>query len=166
MAESPKISVRFPAELQALLSDHVRQGRRVSDVIRAAVELYLGVRSPEELAFPVHRRKNVTCAIISPMHRESRTRFCSPPGCILPTETANRATTTCVRVSARHLDACPWHGPYRAPGLYATGRSGGGRVRGGLSPEPHAPAPRRCLGHVSRGIVHETPRILSRALHL
>jgi Arc/MetJ-type ribon-helix-helix transcriptional regulator len=44
MPSTPKISVRLTPELQALLSDHVRQGRRVSDILRAALELYLGVQ--------------------------------------------------------------------------------------------------------------------------
>jgi len=49
MADRPKISVRLPAELHALLSDMVRQGRRVSDVLRAALEVYLGVQPPTAL---------------------------------------------------------------------------------------------------------------------
>ena len=47
MADSSKISVRLTSEIQALLSDHVRHGRRVSDIIRTALEGYLGVRPTE-----------------------------------------------------------------------------------------------------------------------
>ena len=41
----PKITFRLSVALQEALSDHVRQhGRQVSDVIRAALETYLGLR--------------------------------------------------------------------------------------------------------------------------
>src|SRR5262252_9232802 len=40
----PKISVRLPVALQAALSDHVRQhGGQVSDILRDALEAYLGL---------------------------------------------------------------------------------------------------------------------------
>jgi hypothetical protein len=45
MADSPKISFRLSADLQAALAAHVRQhGGRVSDIVREALEAYLGVR--------------------------------------------------------------------------------------------------------------------------
>jgi Arc/MetJ-type ribon-helix-helix transcriptional regulator len=44
MSDNAKISIRLSPELQALLSARLRQGRRVSEVIRDALEAYLGIR--------------------------------------------------------------------------------------------------------------------------
>lgn len=49
MSDSSKISFRLSPELQAALSARVRQGRRVSDILREALETYLGMRPPERL---------------------------------------------------------------------------------------------------------------------
>jgi hypothetical protein len=43
MSDSSKISFRLSPALQAALAAHVGQGRRVSDILREALEAYLGV---------------------------------------------------------------------------------------------------------------------------
>jgi hypothetical protein len=44
MPPGPRITVRLTPALDALVSDHVRQGTSVSDLVREALEAYLGVR--------------------------------------------------------------------------------------------------------------------------
>src|SRR5437763_1476248 len=57
MVDRAKISVRLSPEIQALLSDRIRQtGTHVSDILREALEAYLGIRptqGPTELAAAV-----------------------------------------------------------------------------------------------------------------
>ena len=52
MSDSHKISVSLSLELYELLAAHVRQGRRVSDVIREALGAYLGRRPTERPPAP------------------------------------------------------------------------------------------------------------------
>ena len=52
MSDSHKISVSLSLELYELLAAHVRQGRRVSDVIREALGAYLGMRPTERPTAP------------------------------------------------------------------------------------------------------------------
>ena len=44
MPSSPRYTVRLPAALDALVSDAVRHGQSVSDIIRGALEAYFAVR--------------------------------------------------------------------------------------------------------------------------
>jgi Arc/MetJ-type ribon-helix-helix transcriptional regulator len=44
MPPSPRITIRLTPALEALVSDRVRQGTSVSDLVREALEAYLGVR--------------------------------------------------------------------------------------------------------------------------
>jgi Arc/MetJ-type ribon-helix-helix transcriptional regulator len=44
MPRGPRITIRLTPELEPLVSDYVRQGGTVSDLVRAALEAYLGVR--------------------------------------------------------------------------------------------------------------------------
>jgi Arc/MetJ-type ribon-helix-helix transcriptional regulator len=44
MPPSPRITIRLTPEIEALVSDRVRQGARVSDIVREALEAYLGAR--------------------------------------------------------------------------------------------------------------------------
>ena len=46
MPPSPRYTVRLPPALHTLVSDAVRQGQQVSDIIREALEAYFGVRQP------------------------------------------------------------------------------------------------------------------------
>jgi Arc/MetJ-type ribon-helix-helix transcriptional regulator len=44
MLPGPRITVRLTPALDALVSDRFRQGSNVSDIVREALEAYLGVR--------------------------------------------------------------------------------------------------------------------------
>jgi hypothetical protein len=53
MSDSPKISFRLSADLQAALATRVRQhGGRASDIVREALEGYLGLRPTERPTAP------------------------------------------------------------------------------------------------------------------
>src|SRR5262245_21713402 len=48
MSPSQRITIRLTPEIEALVSDRVRQGARVSDIVREALEAYLGARPTQE----------------------------------------------------------------------------------------------------------------------
>ena len=52
MSDSPKISFRLSPDLQAAFSARVRQGSRMSDVIREVLEAHLGVRPTDRPTAP------------------------------------------------------------------------------------------------------------------
>ena len=58
MPGHPRITIRLTPALEALVSDHVRQGSRVSDIVREALEAYLG-------ACPTPRQTQATAASAS-----------------------------------------------------------------------------------------------------